>query len=94
VSISLERWKDFDQNPSILKKRVIDDHFLKRHNPFHMSANGNEQEFQISLSAKGLEYLPMNCYENDFTVIVGQKKYDCPSFIADFLSPRLSDFDQ
>jgi hypothetical protein len=35
--------------------------------------------------------LPKNVYENDFTFIVGENRYYCPSFVASFLSPRICD---
>jgi hypothetical protein len=44
---------------------------------------------EITLSAKGFRNLPRNAYENDFTFIVGESRYHCPSFIASFLSPRI-----
>jgi hypothetical protein len=47
-------------------------------------SESEKQQFQVSLSAKGFAHLPMNCYENDFTFVVGEKKYECPSFVADF----------
>jgi hypothetical protein len=48
-----------------------------------------ETGVEINLSAKGLANLPRNVYENDFTFIVGESRYHCPSFIASFLSPRI-----
>jgi hypothetical protein len=44
---------------------------------------------ELTLSAKGLRNLPSNVYSNDFTFIVGESRYHCPSFIASFLSPRI-----
>jgi hypothetical protein len=44
---------------------------------------------ELTLSAKGLGNLPKNVYENDFTFIVGESHYHCPSFLASFLSPRI-----
>jgi hypothetical protein len=46
---------------------------------------------EISLSTKGLGNLPRNVYENNFTFIVGDHRYDCPSVIASFLAPRICD---
>jgi hypothetical protein len=43
----------------------------------------------VSLSAKGLTNLAINNYKNDFTFYVGGKEYICPSFVAEFLSPRI-----
>jgi hypothetical protein len=54
-----------------------------------MSGSNEKAQFQISLSAKGFTNLPMNCYVHDFTFIVGGTRHQCPSFVADFLSPRL-----
>jgi hypothetical protein len=44
---------------------------------------------QVSLSAKGLQNLPMSQYDNSFTFIVGGNRYSCPLVFAHFLSPRL-----
>jgi hypothetical protein len=33
--------------------------------------------------------LPRNVYENDFTFIIGENRYYCPSFLASLLSPRI-----
>jgi hypothetical protein len=41
----------------------------------------------IGLSAKGIKNI-QNKY-NDFTFVVGSRRYHCPSFIAQFLSPRV-----
>jgi hypothetical protein len=46
-------------------------------------------DLAIALSAKGLGNLPRNVYEDDFTFIVGDTRYRCPSFVACFLSPRI-----
>jgi hypothetical protein len=48
-------------------------------------------EIEIGLSAKGLGNLPRNVYENDFTFVVGDSQYCCPSVVACFLSPRICD---
>jgi hypothetical protein len=50
-----------------------------------------ETGVEISLSAEGFRNLPRNVYENDFTFIVGENRYHCPSFLASFLSPRICD---
>jgi hypothetical protein len=44
----------------------------------------------LSLSTKGLQRLKGTNHERDFTFIVGDERYDCPSFVADFLSPRIT----
>jgi hypothetical protein len=54
-----------------------------------MSKNKTLPGVEIKLSAKGLGNLPANVYENDFTFIVGENHYHCPSFLASFLSPRI-----
>jgi hypothetical protein len=48
-----------------------------------------ETATSISLTTRGLAELPSNIYKNDFAFIVGDRRYDCPSVIADLLSPRL-----
>jgi hypothetical protein len=32
----------------------------------------------------------MNCHDDDFTFTVGDEQYRCPCFVAEFLSPRIS----
>jgi hypothetical protein len=49
-----------------------------------------DRRFAVSLSASGLTHLPITCYANDFTFIVGSRSYFWPWFLAGFLSPRLS----
>jgi hypothetical protein len=44
----------------------------------------------VHLSSRGLANLGNNVYENDFTFVVGEERYQCPSFIATFLSPRIA----
>jgi hypothetical protein len=44
----------------------------------------------ITLTSKGLKNIQWSNYENDFTFEVGEKHYDCPSFVAEFISPRIS----
>jgi hypothetical protein len=44
----------------------------------------------LSLSARGLQRLERGNHENDFSFIVGDERYSCPSFVAEFLSPRVS----
>jgi hypothetical protein len=46
-------------------------------------------EVEIGLSAKGLGNIARNVYENDFSFVLGDTEYRCPSFIASFLSPRI-----
>jgi hypothetical protein len=43
----------------------------------------------VCLSAKGLANVLFSNWEHDFTFIVGDREYRCPSFIAEFLSPRV-----
>jgi hypothetical protein len=44
----------------------------------------------LSISAKGLQRFEGVNHEMDFAFIVGDERYSCPSFIAEFLSPRVS----
>jgi hypothetical protein len=44
---------------------------------------------RLSLSAKGLERIESSDHEKDFTFVVGDDEYGCPSLIAEFLSPRV-----
>jgi hypothetical protein len=48
------------------------------------------ENITISLSAKGLQRLERINHEKDFAFIVGEERYFCPSFVAEFLSPRVS----
>jgi hypothetical protein len=43
----------------------------------------------FSLSNKGLQRLERVNHANDFTFIVGNEHYPCPSFVAEFLAPRV-----
>jgi hypothetical protein len=47
-------------------------------------------EKQLILSANGLTNWQRGIYENDFTFILQDARYDCPLFIATFLSPRVA----
>jgi hypothetical protein len=47
-------------------------------------------EKEVNISASGLGHLKKLRIENDFTFIVGDNRYDCPWFIAEFVSPRVS----
>jgi hypothetical protein len=42
------------------------------------------------LSARGLANVPVGDWSDDFTFIVGDHGYRCPSSVAQFLSPRVS----
>jgi uncharacterized protein YqgQ len=44
----------------------------------------------ITLSAKGLRNIPCENYENNFKFIICGEEYACPSFVAEFLSNRVS----
>jgi hypothetical protein len=44
----------------------------------------------VSLSVKGLQRLEAINHKKDFTFTVGAERYSCPSFIAEFLSTRVS----
>jgi hypothetical protein len=41
------------------------------------------------ISASGLANIPQSESRNDFEFVVGNARYRCPSFVADFLSPLL-----
>jgi hypothetical protein len=59
----------------------------------HMSAASlfaPEAPLKVQLSSAGLSNIQNNLYENDFTFIVQNECYHCPSFIAEFLSPHIS----
>jgi hypothetical protein len=45
---------------------------------------------EVRLSANGLVNIQRSLYADDFTFVFGGKRYGCPSFIAEFLSPRIS----
>jgi hypothetical protein len=44
----------------------------------------------LLLSVKGLQRLEDVHHARDFTFIVGDERYSCPSFVAEFVSPRVS----
>jgi hypothetical protein len=44
----------------------------------------------FQLSSTGLANVPLKESRNDFEFIVGDATYCCPSFITDFLSPRIA----
>jgi hypothetical protein len=50
----------------------------------------SDPAIRLSLSAKGLQRLENVNHERDFAFIVGDERYYCPSFVAEFLSPRVS----
>jgi hypothetical protein len=43
----------------------------------------------VALSATGLTNIVLNSSEKDFTFYIGEYHSACPTFIAEFLSPRL-----
>jgi hypothetical protein len=45
---------------------------------------------ELGFSAKGLGNMCDNVLEKDFTFIVGDDRWQCASFIAAFLSPRMA----
>jgi hypothetical protein len=47
------------------------------------------KKIKVALSANGLVNVPRNVYKNDFTFIVGDSRYECPSVFAAFISPRI-----
>jgi hypothetical protein len=42
------------------------------------------------LSTKGLNNMPMDEYDKDFTFVIGGFGHSCVQFVADFTSPKLS----
>jgi hypothetical protein len=50
----------------------------------------SDSPLRRSLSATGLQRLEAVDHEKDFFFIVGDERYDCPSFVAEFLSPRIT----
>jgi hypothetical protein len=56
----------------------------------HLILRMTSSQTSLSLSATGLRHVPFNDYPNDFTFIVGDAQYPCPSFLAYFLSPRVA----
>jgi hypothetical protein len=84
MPIMIERHIFIDLDRSALKDLIVligADHDCPLSPPW--------SEVQVGLSAKGLANIPGNIYENDFTFIVGEDRYQCSSFIASFLSPRI-----
>ena len=51
-------------------------------------------ERKILLSSKGLQNLPLTVYENNFEFILIKKIFKCPTFLADFISPKIGKFHQ
>jgi hypothetical protein len=43
----------------------------------------------VSLSSRGLKNIVVYESDNDFLFVLGDAEYQCPSFVADFLSPRV-----
>jgi hypothetical protein len=50
----------------------------------------SEEPSRLSLSVKGLQRLEQVNHQRDFAFIVGDERYPCPSFVAEFLSPRIT----
>jgi hypothetical protein len=48
-------------------------------------------EIEIQLSPKGFRNILSTIDQSDFTFIVGESQYVCPSVLASFLSPRICD---
>jgi hypothetical protein len=49
----------------------------------------SDSPVHLSLSAKGLQRLERVNHESNFAFVVGDERYSCPSFVAEFLSPRM-----
>jgi hypothetical protein len=52
------------------------------------------EPFFLALTAKGLENIPRHEARNDFTFYVGDFRYTCPWYVADFLSPKICQLHQ
>jgi hypothetical protein len=50
----------------------------------------SDSPVRLSLSTTGLQRLEGVNHQKDFTFIVGDERYECPTFIAEFLSPRIT----
>jgi hypothetical protein len=50
----------------------------------------SDSPIRLSLSTKGLQRLEGLNHERDFAFVVGDERYACPSFVAEFLSPRIT----
>jgi hypothetical protein len=50
----------------------------------------SDSPLRLSLSAKGLQRLESVNHERDFAFIVDSERYPCSSFVAEFLSPRIT----
>jgi hypothetical protein len=50
----------------------------------------SDSPIRLSLSATGLQRLETVDHEKDFAFIVGTERYSCPSFVAEFISPRIA----
>jgi hypothetical protein len=46
--------------------------------------------FDLKLSASGLGHIAASKSENDFSFVVGDERYDCPWFIANFVSRKVA----
>jgi hypothetical protein len=47
------------------------------------------RDLRLALTAKGLANIPQHAHRNDFDFIIGDVHYLCPSYVADFLSPKI-----
>jgi hypothetical protein len=47
------------------------------------------KDFALQLTIKELKCIPQHEIRNDFTFIVGDSRYSCPWYVADFLSPTI-----
>jgi hypothetical protein len=54
-----------------------------------IAVSNHSKTVTAALSAKGLCCIPLNNHESDFTFYVDEREYVCPSFIAEFFSPRV-----
>jgi hypothetical protein len=49
----------------------------------------SDAPIHLSLTVKGLQGVEKVSHERNFTFMVGDERYPCPSFVAEFLSPRV-----
>ena len=74
-----------------LTKKVLEKESKEEQSYVHSSDSSeeiNEKSFNLSISGLGL--INRKLYANDFDIIFNNYSYSCPSFIAEFISPKIS----
>ena len=56
---------------------------------FNSNMANYKKKMNFCLSIKGLQNLNRNLYENDFKIEFDNYTYNCPSFLAEFISPKI-----